>query len=921
MKQLGRKGLLATLLLAFTMCFCAALWAMPKASPAVAEEAYNNYLAGATPEFSKSGGVYYSDDANGDNVTWGDGSSARLGNVEITTSADGAEIYYTTDGSVPTKDSTKYTGALTFSRGTYRVRAVAYKDGKYSDVSERIYYVGSENYLKGASYSYNEGYAGPTNTVWGTGVDSIDFIVSSVQNGRYAADTAAMSRGDGFTYLQLDMGEAKSVNYLTFCSFWHYGGDLSTKVWLSKIEIGDGENFTTVYQKAEGSGSPLTSSGYVAENAATSNGVVINLAIFLDSAVSGRYIRYYNEGDDLHINYVTAGYYETTPAQMQGQSVPQALSVSSEYDYTKSYETGTTRFEVLTDLVTSYAAINIGGELCEVEWYAPADYDEYYGGVFNFIGVLQNLPSDIVNLYNVALTVEVSLPVKTNPTALKAYIEGLQIGAQGEYTSSTWSDYAQSLAKAQSIISALGNDEAAKTQTEVDDALNELKSDVAALEKLGDKTALNAKIEAVENTDTAPYTEESTAAFTDALSSARAVAASDNVTQAQVDEALQALTSAYEGLAYKADKTTLNGRIEALSAIDLSDKTPETAASFTQALNAARAVSEKADASQNEVDAALSDLNAAYSALTDRANKTALNAKISEAEAEVEKTIYTSATLAALKTALSDAETVAENANASQNEVDNALAQLNEAISALEKLGDRTALKADVSELQANKDKYTQSSWNVFSAETLNALLTVADDADASEKEVAEAAELLRAEIAKLVLRADTAALTEKLNLSLTQSDYTSASWVVYLAARNNALEVIADADALQEDADSALTALTSAIEGLEKLGDKTALNALIAEAKEKAEGKYSAESLAVLENAISDAETIAADSQASESEVEAATVSLQSAIDGLTSSGGCRSGLTPATSLLLFAVLSGFAAALTRRCARREKK
>ena len=63
-------------------------------------------------------------------------------NVTITCGTSGASIYYTTDGSVPTTTSTRYTGALTFN--TYTVlKAIAVKDGESSGVTE-------------ATYSFNE---------------------------------------------------------------------------------------------------------------------------------------------------------------------------------------------------------------------------------------------------------------------------------------------------------------------------------------------------------------------------------------------------------------------------------------------------------------------------------------------------------------------------------------------------------------------------------------------------------------------------------------------------------------------------------------------------------------------------------------------------------------------------------------------
>ena len=191
----------------------------------------------------------------------------------------------------------------------------------------------------------------------------------------------------------------------------------------------------------------------------------------------------------------------------------------------------------------------------------------------------------------------------------------------------------------------------------------------------------------------------------------------------------------------------------------------------------------------------------------------------------------------------------------------------------------------------------------------------IAEDPDASESDVAAAEALLAAEKAKLVLRADTTALQEKLSVQLQQEEYTGVSWLVYLSARNNAMNVIGNADATQADADAALEALNQAIGALKKLGDKTALNALLAEAKGKLEGKYEEATLSVLEKAIKDAETIAADAQASEEDVSAAESGLRSAIDGLKSLGGCSSSIAGGVAGLSAALLAAaICAALLRR-------
>lgn len=59
-------------------------------------------------------------------------------NVELTCSTEGAEIYYTTNGSEPTASSTKYTSAVTVS-ATTTLKAIAIKGGKSSSVTTATY--------------------------------------------------------------------------------------------------------------------------------------------------------------------------------------------------------------------------------------------------------------------------------------------------------------------------------------------------------------------------------------------------------------------------------------------------------------------------------------------------------------------------------------------------------------------------------------------------------------------------------------------------------------------------------------------------------------------------------------------------------------------------------------------------------------
>ena len=93
-----------------------------------------------------------SSNTNGTNNTNGGGSSNQTltsptisGNTSFTESTqvsmsgpDGAEIHYTTDGTVPTAESALYSEAFTLS-ATTTVKAIAIKDGVSSEVASRVF--------------------------------------------------------------------------------------------------------------------------------------------------------------------------------------------------------------------------------------------------------------------------------------------------------------------------------------------------------------------------------------------------------------------------------------------------------------------------------------------------------------------------------------------------------------------------------------------------------------------------------------------------------------------------------------------------------------------------------------------------------------------------------------------------------------
>ena len=72
------------------------------------------------------------------------GTYSEAFSVTMTTSTDGAVIYYTTDGTEPSAQSTRYTEPVTISQTT-TLKAVAVKDGNTSSVTTATYVVGSSH--------------------------------------------------------------------------------------------------------------------------------------------------------------------------------------------------------------------------------------------------------------------------------------------------------------------------------------------------------------------------------------------------------------------------------------------------------------------------------------------------------------------------------------------------------------------------------------------------------------------------------------------------------------------------------------------------------------------------------------------------------------------------------------------------------
>ena len=123
----------------------------------------------------------------------------------------------------------------------------------------------------------------------------------------------------------------------------------------------------------------------------------------------------------------------------------------------------------------------------------------------------------------------------------------------------------------------------------------------------------------------------------------------------------------------------------------------------------------------------------------------------------------------------------------------------------------------------------------------------------------------------------------------LKAGDYTEASWIAFQNALESARAILNDENATQDEVDQALQALESARDKLEKTPvtpvenpTKKQLKALVKQAKEADTKGKTAESVKTLTDAITYAEDVLGDENASDTQLQAAYDQLKLAIEGL---------------------------------------
>ena len=273
------------------------------------------------------------------------------------------------------------------------------------------------------------------------------------------------------------------------------------------------------------------------------------------------------------------------------------------------------------------------------------------------------------------------------------------------------------------------------------------------------------------------------------------------------------------------------------------------------------------------------------------ADKSALNALIEQAEALNEEE-YTAESWNHMQGALDAANAVYANEQADQEMVDQAAAQLQQAIDELERADDPASSDAAI---QALKDMVDKAIALGSDDEALNAAIDAAQAVLAKEAptstevvtaliDLSEAMQALNTGESEDALRADVQATIDFIKEHIL-NDVEGLRLGKVQALRDAvaaAEELLASEDATADELKAANKAMTKAAQELWEIVSKAELNALIEAANGYLDGDYTAESLEALQVAITAAQAVADNDDATTAEVSEAIVDLADAIAAL---------------------------------------
>ena len=392
----------------------------------------------------------------------------------------------------------------------------------------------------------------------------------------------------------------------------------------------------------------------------------------------------------------------------------------------------------------------------------------------------------------------------------------------------------------------------------------------------------------------------------------------------------------YDAVAKDPNKDDLKETIELVKNLNTDEFTQESvnaAASLFKELNTLLKDAENTNLTyklaQSIVDKSTTDLRNKYNevlaALVYDTDKSVLTDLVEKVE-KLDKEIYTTQSWEVLEKALSNAKTILK-ANVKQEDIDKAYKQLEEAqIQLVEKVNrQELGITIDTAHkvTQEQLDKVIPTVVTEFKTALDNAQ-KVFDNPNATQVEVNNAFETIAQAMEKLnTFKGDKTKLKDLVDKidKLDKNNYFDAPWKVLEPVLSKAKTVLANENALEKDVNDAYDDLVKAFLQLQMKPSKDLLNDYIVRAEKLDKKAYTNASWKTLEEALTQAKAVVANSEATHKEVDEAQNSLKTAIDGLVKvSTNTSSTQTGDTSPIIFFGLIGLLA-LTGGIVLKKKK
>ena len=317
-----------------------------------------------------------------------------------------------------------------------------------------------------------------------------------------------------------------------------------------------------------------------------------------------------------------SGYQFWTAASAGNVSADQASSV------TMKEEDGTLKLGI-SDPSQTQDSVTIHVSGYENLQYVDGDQEAVVNATEDGVDITVDTSAGAGKTYELTLTYEEEGSETSVSTALLEY--AIELAKDADLTDvvpAVVEKFNAALSNAEEIVEKVKAGDTSVTQEMVDESWQELVRAMQYLSfKQGDKTNLNKVIAMAESLDLDGYLLAGQDVFTEALDSARAVAADENAMEKEIEEAWKQLLAAMGDLRLKPDKELLDNLISQAQSIDTSVYTEESVQALTAALTEAAAVFEDDQADKDQVTEAETALKAALEGLieSDKADENAGN--------------------------------------------------------------------------------------------------------------------------------------------------------------------------------------------------------------------------------------------------------------------------------------------------------